>query len=51
MIPDKPVPLKISICIVESLLVIWSSRIEMSARESSVGKLRDSSVYKAVMIE
>jgi hypothetical protein len=48
---DTPDPGKISIYIVESLLVSWISGIEVSARESSVSKLRDSSANKAVVIE
>jgi len=51
MIFDTPDPGKISIYIVESLLVSWINGIEGSVRESSVGKLGDSSAYKAVMIE
>ena len=48
---DEPMAVKISIYIVESLLVIWISGIEVSLRVNSVGKLRDSSAYKAVVIE
>jgi hypothetical protein len=51
MILDTRDPGKISICIMESLLVIRISGIEARLRESAVGKLRDSSVYKPVVIE
>jgi hypothetical protein len=49
--PDTPDSGKISICIVEPLLVIRGSRIEDNRAEVSISELGDSSAYKVVMIE
>ena len=50
-IPDTSDSGNISICIMEPLLVIRGSGIEVNRAEGSINELGDSSVYKVVMIE
>ena len=48
---DTLFPAYISMCLVESSLVVQVSGIEVNVAETSVSKLGDSSAYKAVVIE
>ena len=48
---DTPFASCRSICLVEPLLVVRVTRIKANPTESAVRNLRDSSIYKMVMIE
>ena len=48
---DTPFASCRNIYLVESLLVVWVTRLKGNAAEKAVNDLRDSGVYEVVMIE